>query len=213
MGIIYLMGAIYKQKDIDAIKKQIHRYIRDVMRDDKLLPSTIEARTIVMKKIKKDYPKIPTPDITIQYNEALNESIGAMNTALLMDVVLTESYADHQSLAEDLDSAEDIEDLAKRVAVKTTIIGTRNNIRKNFADIVAKQEKNLLDIEKNEILRQKIQSDKEQGIITAAMNIEGTLEEKAAKFKQILGKNLPVIEAVLEKDSKLTAKPEEKTNG
>jgi len=195
------------------IVKSIYKYMQKELSDNKLLPTTAKARTNVYKKVREDHGEVNNFILNSCYEMVLQESATVLNTAYLIGIVLEKSFEDHESLAEDLIEVETVENLSSKVSLKVSLMSARNALRRNMLDIATIQDKKEIEQEKNRIALQRLQADKEQNIITAAMNIEGTLEEKAIKFKEILGKNLPILEGVLDHNSVITIRPKDKLDG
>ena len=179
--------------------EHLYEIMQDVIKRQKVLPGTTKGRTTIIKIFKKEYPSLSTTAANDLYNSVLDNIKGLIDTQAIVEEVLNDSYLDHESMRDELELIERQGDLDARVNNKTLIMRTRNEIRRNIIDLVTKREKSRADFAKNDLLKEKLDQERDNNMLTVAMQLDGTLEEKTSRFKQILGKNMILIKDVLNK--------------
>jgi hypothetical protein len=179
--------------------QHLYEIMQDVVKRQKVLPGTTKGRTMIIKIFKKEYPSLSTTAANDLYNSVLDNVKGLIDTQAIVEEVLNDSYLDHESMRDELELIERQGDLDARVNNKTLIMKTRNEIRRNIIDLVTKREKSRCDFAKNDLLKEKLDQERDNNMLTVAMQLDGTLEEKTSRFKQILGKNMILIKDVLNK--------------
>jgi hypothetical protein len=124
------------------------------------------------------------------YDDAIKAGLKRINTSGIISQVLFDNYSI-------LDAAKDNVDFADNgSAEKAQAINAYVNALKNMGDVVSKLQKYETDVDRNEVARERIKSEREVGVADIASRLQGSLEDKRAALKNALQNKKSIRELI-----------------